>query len=59
MGLKIKTIVDQQCEAGYHTARWDGRDNHGNLVVSGTYLYQIKAGDFVATKKNSNFEIEL
>ncbi|MDZ7319040.1 MAG: FG-GAP-like repeat-containing protein [candidate division KSB1 bacterium] len=51
LGQEIRTILDQQCEAGYHSVRWDGRDNNGNLVVSGTYLYQIKAGDFVAIKK--------
>ncbi|MCI0496045.1 hypothetical protein L0Z72_13655 [candidate division KSB1 bacterium] len=33
------------------TVRWDGRDNSGNLVVSGAYFYQIKAGDFVHLKK--------
>lgn len=51
LGQQIRTIVDQQCEAGYQTVRWDGRDNHGNLMGSGAYLYQMKAGTFVATKK--------
>ncbi len=51
LGQEIRTIVDQPHEAGHHSVRWDGRDNNGNLVVSGTYFYQIKAGDFVATKK--------
>jgi hypothetical protein len=51
LGQEIKTLIDQKYEAGYHTVRWDGRDNSGNLVVSGTYFYQIKAGDFVAIRK--------
>lgn len=51
LGQEIRTIIDQPCEAGSHTIRWDGSDNNGNPVVSGTYLYQIKAGDFMAIKK--------
>ncbi|MCI0496044.1 FG-GAP-like repeat-containing protein [candidate division KSB1 bacterium] len=50
-GQEIKTLEDEQKHAGYHSVRWDGRDNNGNLVVSGAYFYQIKAGEFVAIKK--------
>ncbi|MFQ6043169.1 MAG: hypothetical protein ACE5PV_20125 [Candidatus Poribacteria bacterium] len=43
-------------EAGYYktketAAYWDGRDNLGQPVASGVYLYQIKAGEFSATRK--------
>ncbi|HQV34060.1 MAG TPA: multicopper oxidase domain-containing protein, partial [Calditrichia bacterium] len=34
-------------ESGAHTLVWDGRDKAGNNVSSGTYLYRIKAGNFV------------
>jgi len=30
---------------------WDGKNEIGNNVVSGVYLYQLHAGDFSATKK--------
>jgi len=33
--------IDGQAEAGYHSAVWDGRDELGNEVASGVYLYRI------------------
>ncbi len=50
-GQEIRALVSEDKDSGSHTVRWDGRDNSGNRVVSGIYLYQIKAGDFVAIKR--------
>ena len=30
---------------------WDGRTEDGELVSSGTYFYQIEAGDYIDTRK--------
>ena len=30
---------------------WDGRTENGEQVSSGTYFYQIKAGDYTETRK--------
>ena len=32
-------------------AHWDGKDGAGQMVSSGVYYYQIKAGDFSALRK--------
>ena len=32
-------------------AYWDGKTENGELVSSGTYFYQIHAGDYHATRK--------
>jgi hypothetical protein len=51
LGQKVRTLVSGQVAAGYHQALWDSRDDNGNFVGSGTYLYRLEAGDFVQTKK--------
>ncbi len=51
MGHEIKTLINENQSAGYYTIQWDGRYNSGNQLVSGIYLYQIKAGSFTCTKK--------
>lgn len=32
-------------------AYWDGKDNFGQLVASGVYFYNLRAGDFSAARK--------
>lgn len=39
------------CEAGVVTVNWDGRNESGQLVTSGIYLYRAEAAQFSATKK--------
>ena len=38
-------------EPGYHRVFWDGRDDVGRHVASGTYLYRLRIGGFVDVKK--------
>jgi flagellar hook assembly protein FlgD len=51
LGEEIRTLVNEQRDAGYHNVRWDGRDKNGKLVASGVYLYQLQAGTFYEVKK--------
>ncbi|MFQ5865038.1 MAG: T9SS type A sorting domain-containing protein [bacterium] len=50
-GQIIATLVDETLEAGVHAVEWDGTDDRKVPVASGVYLYQIKSGDFIETKK--------
>jgi len=50
-GRRVKTLVSGSVDAGSHTASWHGRDDKGRQVASGVYLYQLRAGDFVETKR--------
>jgi hypothetical protein len=45
LGEEVRTLVDEQREAGYHTLRWDGKDKNGKSVASGVYLYQLQVVD--------------
>lgn len=51
LGREIATLVNDYKNAGNHTINWNGEDNSGQKVASGTYIYRITAGNFVATKK--------
>jgi parallel beta-helix repeat protein len=50
-GQQIKTLVNEEKEAGCYEVRWDGTDNSGKKVSSGLYIYQLKSGDFFDSKK--------
>lgn len=51
LGQTVRTLVQGNKAAGSYTVRWDGRDASGRAVSSGVYLYLLKAGDFVQTRK--------
>jgi hypothetical protein len=51
LGQEIRTLVDEFKEAGSYEVYWNGKDDLGQTVASGIYLYQIQAGDFVQVKK--------
>ncbi len=52
LGEEVAALVDdEQKAAGYHLTIWDGRGKNGNVVASGVYVYRMRAGSFVMTKK--------
>ena len=46
LGHKVATLVSEKYPAGNHKIEWDAKG-----FSSGIYLYRIKAGDFVQTKR--------
>ena len=50
-GQRVRTLISGSLPAGHHRLQWDGRNNRGESVASGAYLYQLSAGDFVATRQ--------
>jgi len=50
-GRRVCTLVDALESAGVHAARWDGRDQAGNRVASGVYLYRLETEGRTATRK--------
>jgi len=51
LGRQVTTPVNQVEEPGYRSVTWNGTDAQGKSVSAGMYLYVIKAGDFVQTRK--------
>ncbi len=51
LGQRVCTLVNENQEAGKYNITWNGKNNFGNQVSSGIYIYRIKAGNFIAVKK--------
>jgi hypothetical protein len=51
MGQKVRTLVDEELDAGWKLITWDGKSDSGKEVGSGVYLYRVEAGDFIESKK--------
>ncbi|MYB70145.1 MAG: T9SS type A sorting domain-containing protein [Gemmatimonadetes bacterium] len=50
-GQRVSTLISDSLPAGHHRLQWDGHNDRGEPVASGAYLYQLLAGDFVATRQ--------
>jgi len=51
VGRKIRTLVEAVEPAGFRQVIWDGANEAGARVPSGTYLLQIEAGPYKMTRK--------
>lgn len=51
LGQEVKTLVKNHQRIGEYSTIWDGKDNHGILVASGIYYYQIQANHYRSVKK--------
>ena len=51
MGQMVRTLVNANKPAGNYKVTWNGKDNNGFAVSSGIYFYQMRAKDFVQTRK--------
>jgi hypothetical protein len=50
-GKLVKTLVDQPESAGIKQVTWDARNESGNQVETGIYIYQLKVGNRSLGKK--------
>jgi hypothetical protein len=46
LGREVAALVNQNLNAGLHTINWDA-----SRFASGIYIYQLRAGNFISTKK--------
>ncbi|OQY39884.1 MAG: hypothetical protein B6226_00910, partial [Candidatus Cloacimonetes bacterium 4572_65] len=50
-GQKVKSLLNENKEAGNHTVVWNGTDENNNNVASGMFFYKMRAGKYSSTKK--------
>lgn len=51
LGQRVRTLVQRQQAPGRYAVKWDGKDDRGQTVPSGVYLYRFEAGRFVQARK--------
>lgn len=51
LGREVRTLVNERQAPGFYEVVWHGRNQQGQAVGSGVYLYTLTAGDFVRSKK--------
>ncbi|MBL7012814.1 MAG: T9SS type A sorting domain-containing protein [Candidatus Marinimicrobia bacterium] len=51
MGQQVKTLINEEQNAGFKAVVWDATNHIGQPVSAGMYLYQISAGGFNKTIK--------
>jgi subtilisin family serine protease len=50
-GRRVRTLLDQPLPAGRYRLVWDGRNDQSRPVASGVYLYRIRAGSYVSSRR--------
>jgi len=50
-GQLVRTAVDEQKTPGNYDYSWDGKDQKGDSVASGSYFYRLSQGDFSQTRR--------
>lgn len=50
-GQLVKRLINGNQGAGLYTIAWDGKNDEGQILPSGTYFYQITAGEFQQVRK--------
>ena len=50
-GQKIKTLVGEKQNAGWHTVTWDGKNSKGDLENNGTYFVRVEANGLTAVRQ--------
>lgn len=52
LGREVCRLIDNEIyEKGWHNINWNGKNNAGNPVSSGTYIYRLKSGTEVLSGK--------
>jgi hypothetical protein len=51
LGQEVRTLINNEVNSGTHSVSWNGENNYGSKVTSGTYIYKLTAGNYTSIKK--------
>jgi hypothetical protein len=51
LGQEVRNLVEEPQTAGFREVAWDGKNDLGQQVASGVYLYRIVAGNYIQTRR--------
>ena len=51
LGQRVRTLVSGYMPAGYISTQWDGLDQNGTVLSSGTYIYRLETPEASFSKK--------
>ncbi len=55
-GQEVRTLINGQMNVGFHSVSWDGKDNNGQILPSGVYLYKLRVNGFTQTRKMTSMK---
>ena len=50
-GRHVRKLLDGSRNMGVHELQWDGRDDNGDAVASGIYLFRLSTGQDVTAAR--------
>jgi len=50
-GQRVRTLIDGGKTSGRHSVKWDGKNEEGEMVLSGMYVYTLTAGNHKMSRK--------
>jgi hypothetical protein len=51
LGREVKTLINSEQSTGNYNVQWNGDNNLGSKVSSGTYIYTIRTSDYHQARK--------
>jgi flagellar hook assembly protein FlgD len=51
LGRKVRTLLNEQVVAGYHTVEWDGHSDNQTQIATGVYFVRMMSEKFNTVRK--------
>jgi len=51
LGQEVRTLINGRQQAGLQAVVWDGRDDAGQMMRPGVYVYRLQAGNHMQSRK--------